>query len=419
MNINPMWRRILTTLAVGALVLVPQVRTTQAAPLVRLYQVTDLGTLGGTYSIGFGVNIRGQVTGFAQNAAGDTRAFLWQNGAMRDLGTLAGYTPGFGSEGHGINAQGDVVGGSDTPLSFHAFLARNGTMSDLGTLGGDTSIAVGVNLFGQVAGASDIATLDPATGNQEQRAFLWRNGVMSDLGVLGTGTNSAALAINDFGQVVGNSNINTSFDPEAGGPDFHAFLSQHGVMTDLGTTGGTSSLAWSINDRGQVAGWSKTATIDPSNAACGNPPTNHELQAALWQHGTASALSPFPGDTDSIAFGINNLGQVVGRSGTGCTNSGAALWEHGTVVSLNTVIPASSGWFLQRARAINDRGQILGEGTSPNNELHAFLLTPAGFGTPHDPDHQAQANTSQAAQSTSDATDISHDLRSLRGKAHR
>jgi probable HAF family extracellular repeat protein len=63
-------------------------------------QITDLGTLGGTQSLGAGVNDAGQVTGYAQNAIPDpfsiqglgtqTRAFLWQNGVMQDLNTLGG-----------------------------------------------------------------------------------------------------------------------------------------------------------------------------------------------------------------------------------------------------------------------------------------------------------------------------------------
>ena len=55
------------------------------------YTVTDLGTLGGTFSFAGGINNRGSVEGFS-TLPGDTasHAFLWQNGAMTDLGTLGG-----------------------------------------------------------------------------------------------------------------------------------------------------------------------------------------------------------------------------------------------------------------------------------------------------------------------------------------
>ena len=52
--------------------------------------MTDLGTLGGTYSWAFDINDRGQVVGYSGTAAGDQHAFLYGDGAMTDLGTLGG-----------------------------------------------------------------------------------------------------------------------------------------------------------------------------------------------------------------------------------------------------------------------------------------------------------------------------------------
>jgi probable HAF family extracellular repeat protein len=55
------------------------------------YTVTDLGTLGGTFSFGVGINNRGWVAGFS-TLPGDLNqhAFLWRNGKITDLGTLGG-----------------------------------------------------------------------------------------------------------------------------------------------------------------------------------------------------------------------------------------------------------------------------------------------------------------------------------------
>jgi probable HAF family extracellular repeat protein len=384
--------RVLTALALSALLLAPTARVTRAAPPETLYQITDLGTLGGNFSQPTAINLHGQITGFSVDAAGDYHAFLWQNGIMHDLGTLEGSTAGFSSFGLGINIEGEVVGQSDLPNSSDAFLERGGQMSDLGSLGGTGSSANAINALDDVVGYTTVATLDPTSpggGDQEIHAFLRHGGGMSDLGTLGTGSDSNASGINTFGQVVGWSHINTGFDPEVSDPDFHAFLSQRGVMTDLGTLpGGNYSQANAINDIGQVVGFSETGTVDSADAACGNPLTFHAIQATVWQRGAVIDLAPFPGDPDSNAFGLNDLGQVVGRSGSGCASTGAALWQHGTVTDLNTVIPANSGWFLLRGRAINDFGQITGEGISPNGDTHAYLMTPMGLGLRHPVNHQ-------------------------------
>jgi probable HAF family extracellular repeat protein len=46
------------------------------------------GTLGGATSLANGLNGRGQVVGLSVDAAGRNRAFIWQQGQLRDLNTL-------------------------------------------------------------------------------------------------------------------------------------------------------------------------------------------------------------------------------------------------------------------------------------------------------------------------------------------
>jgi len=81
-----------------------------------------------------------------------------------------------------------------------------------------------------------------------------------------------------------------------------AVLSQL-TISDLGTLGGTSSVASSINDRGQVVGYSQTAS--------------GELHAFLWGKGTMTDLGTLGGNFSEAAAIINDRGQVVGSSGTG------------------------------------------------------------------------------------------------------
>ena len=58
------------------------------------YTVTDLGTLGGTYSYAYGLNNAGVVAGGAaaasQTGGVSQTAFLWRDSHIMDLGTLGG-----------------------------------------------------------------------------------------------------------------------------------------------------------------------------------------------------------------------------------------------------------------------------------------------------------------------------------------
>ena len=117
----------------------------------------------------------------------------------------------------------------------------------MGTLGGTFSQAIAVNDSGQVVGDSST----PA-GGMSFHAFSWTaSRGMVDLGTLGG--SSSAHAVSDSGQVVG------FFD--LGGGAVHAFSwTASGGMVDLGTLGGTSSSATAVNSVGQVVGSASTTT---------------------------------------------------------------------------------------------------------------------------------------------------------------
>lgn len=161
-------------------------------------QVADLGDFGvGGSSWASGINDSGQVVGYAYTSSG-TRAALWSDGEITDLGTLGGSY----SWAQAISSNGLIAGQSATASGeTHAFLWDSGVMTDLGTLGGTFSRAFGVNIFGQVVG-------DSTTESGERHAFVWENGVMTDLGTLG-GTYSIATSINDRGIIVGTASTAT------------------------------------------------------------------------------------------------------------------------------------------------------------------------------------------------------------------
>jgi probable HAF family extracellular repeat protein len=199
------------------------------------------------------------------------------------------------------------------------------TVTDLGTLGGDC-FPLDLNLRGQVVG-----TCRPASGSEQ--AFLYSGGMMSPLGTLG-GTYSFANAINQPGDIVGNSATAAGLQ--------HAYLWRGGVMTDLGslgTPGKTRSLASGINSRGQIIGW---AYLDSG--------TYH---AFLSENGVMTDIGT--GWTGwSIATDIDELGRIVGYRQAGGTSL-PFLREAGTARDLATLGGTANG-----ANKINLFGEVAG-----------------------------------------------------------
>ena len=105
-------------------------------------------------------------------------ALLWRKGLPPvNLGNLGGK---INNAAFAMNDNEQVVGTSDLPGDNyqHAFLWQNGAMSDLGTLPGDIiSVGCGINNRGQVTGVS-------ADSGGNLRAYLWQDGVMTDLNTL-------------------------------------------------------------------------------------------------------------------------------------------------------------------------------------------------------------------------------------------
>lgn len=360
----------------------------RATAQATAYTVTDLGQTPGAT----GGTFVGDINDRAQVAASSLflnpfhfQGFLWQNGNITPLPSLGG-TSTFAS---GINQLGDIAGTASLPGDTvdHAVLWHQTQPIDLNTLGGANSGANALNELGQVTGESEII-ISGATVNH---AFLWQRGAMSDLQTLG-GDNSFGFAVNDRGQVTGQSDVTTVLDPNFGIPSFHGFFWHDGQLVDLGPVfGGNFNYGQDINHRVIVG-----AADLPGDLA------SHGF---VWQNGVVTDLGTIPGDTSSAALATNDSGQIVGISAlvTGdffappvnefACPCHAALWANGTAVDLNTLIPANSGWQLILALAINDRGQIIGQGTL-NNRPRSFLLTPV----------QGQASTASTSSASAPVT---------------
>jgi probable HAF family extracellular repeat protein len=361
-----------------------------------LYQVTELGSLGGTSSAGNSINDLGSIAGFSKLPGDATmHATLWRDGTPIDLRTLGGPNSAVLWP---VKNHGKVVGVSETaeknPLgeawSCSAFFPgtptgnicvgfvwRGGHMRALPTLGGYDGFATGMNARGQAVGWAENTVHDP-TCNLPQvlqfRAVRWGpHDRIQELPPLGDDPTSAATAINDHGQVVGISGL--CADAVGGYSAAHALIWNDGVPTDLGNLGG---VAWNtpmaINNLGQVVGFANQPGGDPGD---------FNGQAFIWTAEEGMEPLPFlPGDSLSEALGINDLGQVVGLSCTaGFASCRAFLWEDGVMANLQDLAPGYDGSFVF-ANDIDNSGEITGQAIDADTgDAVAFRATPS-VGTP-------------------------------------
>ena len=145
----------------------------------------------------------------------------------------------------------------------------------------------------------------------------------------------------------------------------------------LPTLGGNNGQASAINNRGQIVGISET-TVPDSGCPASKP--GKIISPVFWDKGEVRSLPTLAGDPDGFVQGINNRGQVVGFTrfpGAPIERAvdRAFLWEDGKLSYLDRLIAPRSGWELDEALSINDRGQIVGSGIF-RYRSRGFLLTP-------------------------------------------
>jgi probable HAF family extracellular repeat protein len=276
------------------------------------YVITELGAV-----VPYAINASRHITGVT---ADGQRAFIWKKGQLQtfsgagnsrgwdinDIGVMSGNWAGSstlgitwdgttveevaepGTNGHGINNLGQVVG--------DRISEPDGTSTELGSFGGGATLAWAINENGQVVGRSR-----DTRGRDD--AFLWQNGVMTRL--RNHADDSEALDVNESGRIVGSY--------------------------DVGSTG--------------------------------------LERAFVWQSGALQEIHD-PSYITSKAYAINDLGVIVGYGGR------AVIWSGNSMILLETMLAANADWnSLNVAHDINNEGLIVGKGEIGGN-TRGFLLTP-------------------------------------------
>ena len=355
------------------------------------YRVQDLGTLGGRITHASDLNESGQVTGYSETADGQLRAFLYRDGQMQALGTLGGA----GSLGNALNDAGQVTGFSVTTSgSTRAFIYVAGSMTDLGPPGSD-SIGNDISNLGRVAGYSIRA--DGSTRAFRHAAGIAGDlGATADLGSFATAINEAdevagtyhdatgshaflhgprgrrdlvpgrvssifgTHSLNDAGQVTGSFEVRGVT---------RAFLFENGRANDIGGLGGNYSYGYGLNAAGDVTGVSDTAT--------------GLRHAFIYSAGSVRDLGTLGGPV-SFGYAINRSKQVAGEATVAAGGYHAFVYSRGRMLDLGVAVEqlTRSGFIESVAYDINDAGQVIGryylpDAADPSQvRFRGFIATP-------------------------------------------
>lgn len=256
-------------------------------------------------------------------------------------------------------------------------------VTDLGTLSGTGSTkAAGINGSGDIVGTS------------ANHAFLWSKGAMTDLGTLG-GSVSMAYAINDQGVVVGEASTASG--------EMHAFAWQNGAMKDLGVAGETSE-ARGINSRGDIVGVAYAKNVRGG--------------AVLWSSGQRRFIGDLgPSGSGSTAISINDKGEIAGVSSGFSTNQGVVrgvVWLNGAISDLGAL-----GGLHSTANAINGQALVVGWAEVANDSTAAFQSQSGKMSQLESlPGSVASAGNGTQATAVNDAGDIVGSCVTSAGDAH-
>jgi uncharacterized membrane protein len=280
------------------------------------------------------VNDAGVVTGMTE----EHRAALWtKKEGLKTIELPAGFHH---AEGVDVNDRGQLLGTASTADGSHrqSFLYEDGKLT---LLPGEGAKANAINADGDLAGEARIA-VGSSTG-----PALWRKGKAITLGACCGGR---ATALNSPGEVVGEA-----YDKQG---RYQAFLWDQKAGLRLIGPPDTYSTAVAINEAGHVVVYAFTQG------------------SSLYRDGS---LIPMQLSTrwPSQPRGLNGCDVVVGSFGANSDESEAFLWDaKNGFRNLNDLVPKNSGWKLEVASSINERGEIAGWGDYGTDDDAGFLLIP-------------------------------------------
>ncbi len=312
-----------------------------AAPMKPLYTLVPISAPGGGATRAWALNSQGVVVGEMETGDNEVHAFIWSSDkGLRELGTLGGRN----SRALDITDQGVVVGESETTAGeMRPFLWTEST--GMRALPVTTSTvhgtAIAANERGQVVGM-----IEDADG---QRAAWWEDGTVRLLPRLPGAGAFQALDVNKGGDVVGQ--IQTGAEEAFAG---HAFYFPAGLaarnLTDFRLVSAfAGSAAVALNDAGEAVGYTMvdSARVRAFRYRPGAGFTLLEDHRALY-----SSARELNARGDVVGSCIPSY----------WSDELACAWLEGRWFDLNEITDTGPDWWLVQATGINHRRDITGYG---------------------------------------------------------
>ena len=238
-----------------------------------------------------------------------------------------------GSSAADINASGAVVGSYPVGGTSHGFINRGRGLVRLGALG-SASAAVAVNDRGEVLGN----WVGPDGRN---RGYIYSCGSQRDIGIIGSG--SSYRDINNAGYTI--ATAYTDSDPSG------ILRAPNGSLRNIGHLPVAHPITevFALNNRNQVAGKSGPLEFP-----------EQPYRAVIWTNGKLRDLGDL-GVTPNSANAINDRGQATGFA---AVNTGgphdrvAYLYSNGRLVSIDDL--SVPGLKYSEGNGINNHGHIVG-----------------------------------------------------------
>jgi probable HAF family extracellular repeat protein len=343
----------------------PQLAVDIPTPPQLQYNVINLGDF-----LALGIDESGHIVGQTHFGA-DLHAVYWPNSHSPgvDLGNLPGFARSFATD---LNPAGEIVGNVATGSFFRPVYWASSQSAPVELPGvpvGLAGAAVGINPVGQIVGY-----IGPA-GFPSVQAVSWPNSNTALVYLPGFGNNlvnSAAFSINASGNILG-------FGCDADFVECHAafWASSTSAPVALASPAGefvytsvnlVGRIPHAVNNAGGMVGYAYNAN-------------GSESRAVFWASSTSPAVilsTPTGEFMNGGAQAISDNGQIVGAAyNSDFSDFHAFVWPSSTSqgIDLNTMIPPDSGWELQFATDVNNRGEIVGAGIF-NGTMHAYVLVP-------------------------------------------